>query len=113
VQQYVAKLQAALASEAPRLQAVFEKPGAQELVADVQWGLLQRFAARSIKFAMGIQGGEGSGSAPPAAAISAGAAAIGTTSSSGLAGASGGSGPSGGSSGIAGSSGRGGLQPAL
>lgn len=61
MQQYLAKLQAALSESAPRLQAVFEKPGAQELLADVQWGLLQRFAARSIKFAAGLGEGLGSG----------------------------------------------------
>lgn len=111
VQQYVAKLQSALSAEAPRLRAVFDKPGAQQLVAEVQWGLLQRFAARSIKFAMGVQGAEGSGEAStPAASPYAGGS---SSSSSGLAGAAGGSGPSGGSSGIAGSSGRGGAQPAL
>lgn len=68
VQQYLAKLQAALSESAPRLQAVFEKPGAQELLADVQWGLLQRFAARSIKFAAGLGEGLGGGSGSGAAA---------------------------------------------
>ena len=55
------RLQEALAGAAPRLQAVFEKPGAQELVADLQWGLLQRFTARGIKFAAGLQDGGGGG----------------------------------------------------
>ncbi|KAL4858875.1 Protein ACTIVITY OF BC1 COMPLEX KINASE 3 [Chlorella vulgaris] len=61
VQQYVARLQAALSGAAPRLQTIFEKPGSQELVADVQWGLLRRFAARSIKFLTGISDSAGGG----------------------------------------------------
>ncbi|PSC69892.1 putative aarF domain-containing kinase chloroplastic [Micractinium conductrix] len=68
VQQYLQKLQAALSGSAPRLQAVFEKPGAQELLADVQWGLLQRFAARGIKFVSGLSDG-GSGTSSSAAAL--------------------------------------------
>lgn len=55
VQRYVSTLRDTLSASAPRLQAVFEKPGSNELLADVQWGLLQRFAARSIKFALGLQ----------------------------------------------------------
>lgn len=63
VQGYLSRLQASLSEAAPRLQAIFERPGAQELVADVQWGLLQRFAARSIKFVSGLQEGAGDGGA--------------------------------------------------
>ncbi len=68
VQQYLQQLRDSAAGAAPRLQAILERPGAQELLADVQWGLLQRFAARGIKFAMGIadsssgSGGAASGS---------------------------------------------------
>lgn len=65
VQQYVARLQAALSGAAPRLQTIFEKPGSQELVADVQWGLLRRFAARSIKFLTGISDSAGGSSTNP------------------------------------------------
>ena len=61
VQQYFQQLQSVLGAAAPRLQALFEKPGSQELLADVQWGLLQRFAARGIKLAMGLQSGGGDG----------------------------------------------------
>jgi hypothetical protein len=71
VRGYLARLQASLSEAAPRLQAIFERPGAQELVADVQWGLLQRFAARSIKFFSGLQdtaGGGGGGGAAVAKA---------------------------------------------
>ena len=42
--------------------------GAQELLADVQWGLLQRFAARGIKFVSGLSDG-GSGTSSSAAAL--------------------------------------------
>ncbi len=52
---YLGALRGSLSAAAPRLQALFEKPGANELLADLQWGLLQRFAARSIKFALGVQ----------------------------------------------------------
>jgi hypothetical protein len=55
VQQYVSQVRAALSDTTPRLQAIMEKPGAQELLADVQWGLLQRVAARGIKLIAGLQ----------------------------------------------------------
>lgn len=72
LQQYLQKLQAVAAEAAPRLQAVLEKPGAQELLADVQWGLLQRFTARGIKFAAGLQEGGSSSSANSLPASSSG-----------------------------------------
>ncbi|PRW44567.1 putative aarF domain-containing kinase chloroplastic [Chlorella sorokiniana] len=75
VQQYVQQLRDSAAASAPRLQAILERPGAQELLADVQWGLLQRFAARSIKFAMGAADG-GSGSSGSIAASSSGSASV-------------------------------------
>ena len=72
VQQYLQQLRDSAAASAPRLQAILERPGAQELLADVQWGLLQRFAARGIKFAMGVaDGGSGSGSGSSGSAIAA------------------------------------------
>ena len=55
LQAYLASLQEALSAVTPRLRTLFEKPGANELLADLQWGLLQRFAARSIKFVLGAQ----------------------------------------------------------
>ena len=67
VVQYWQQLQAALGAAAPRLQTVLEKSGAQELVADVQWGLLQRFAARGIKFVSGLADGGSSGAASSSA----------------------------------------------
>lgn len=64
VQRYISQLQAVLSESAPRLQTVFEKPGAQELLADLQWGLLQRFMARGVKFMAGISDPNSSGTAP-------------------------------------------------
>ena len=61
MQHYLQTLQAGAAGAAPRLQAILERPGAQELLADVQWGLLQRFTARGIKFAAGLADGGGGG----------------------------------------------------
>ena len=46
---YVGQLRSALSGTAPRLRALLERPGAQELLAEVQWGLVQRVAARGIK----------------------------------------------------------------
>eukprot|EP00887_Chlorella_sp_A99_P005015 scaffold4.g5015.t1 len=76
VQAYLASLQERLAGASPRLAALLERPGAQELVAEVGWGLAQRFAARSIKFVAGLQapppsaggGSSGADGAPKAAA---------------------------------------------
>lgn len=54
---------------------MFEKPGANELFADLQWGLLQRFTARSIKFVLGLQQ-QGQQAEQGAAAGGGGAAAV-------------------------------------
>lgn len=90
VQQYISKLQAVLSESAPRLQAVFEKPGAQELISDVQWGLLQRFAARSIKFISGLQDSasgatSGTAAAPVKSTSSSGRIGVGASGASGSA----------------------------
>ncbi|GAB4814519.1 hypothetical protein N2152v2_001565 [Parachlorella kessleri] len=69
LQAYVAALQESLSAVTPRLRTLFEKPGANELLADVQWGLLQRFAARSIKFVLGAQPGAGQQAPAPEARV--------------------------------------------
>ncbi len=51
----MSSLRETVAGTTPRLRALLERPGANELLADLQWGLLQRFAARGIKFVMGAQ----------------------------------------------------------
>lgn len=43
------KVQQALQSSDPRLRKLIEKPGAQEMLADIQFGLVQHAMARSIK----------------------------------------------------------------
>jgi hypothetical protein len=55
---WLASLREIVSTAGPQLRAILNRPGAQELLANVQWGLLQRFAARSVKFVMGWQGGE-------------------------------------------------------
>lgn len=56
LQQYLQALQDRLAEGSPRLRALLDKPGAQELVVEVGWGLANRGAARSIKLLAGLQG---------------------------------------------------------
>ncbi len=77
---YVGELRAALSAQAPRLQALLATPGAQEVLADLQWGLVQRVAARAVKLALaaGAEGarlaGGGTGAAAAAEATAAEAA---------------------------------------
>jgi aarF domain-containing kinase len=59
---WLASLREIVSTAGPQLRAILNRPGAQELLANVQWGLLQRFAARSVKFVMGWQGGLSRGS---------------------------------------------------
>lgn len=56
---YMNQLQSTLASTGPRLRALLERPGAQELLVEVQWGLVQRVAARAVKFFAALQQGSG------------------------------------------------------
>ena len=68
---WVQELQGAAGEAAPRMQALLARPGAQELLADVQWGLTQRAAARGIKLLAGWGAGSaGGGSVLPGAAPS-------------------------------------------
>ena len=53
---FVGQLRDGLASTGPQLRSLFEKPGAQELLLDIQWGLVQRMAARGVKLFMALTG---------------------------------------------------------
>lgn len=53
LRQYVSDLTSSLGSATPRLQAVLQKPGAQQLLIDVYAGLVQRVAARGVRLATG------------------------------------------------------------
>lgn len=60
----VRQVREALAASGPRVRSLLERPGAQELILNVQWQLTQRVAARSIKlfaalFSGGTDGGQG------------------------------------------------------
>lgn len=59
-----------LAASGPRVRALLERPGAQELILNVQWQLTQRIAARSIKLFAALFGesGGGQGNGKPTAA---------------------------------------------
>lgn len=50
---WIRSLSEAVSAAAPQLRSILNRPGAKELLADVQWGLLERFAARSVKFVLG------------------------------------------------------------
>jgi aarF domain-containing kinase len=55
---YLSQLQTAFEAAAPRLGEVLSTPGAQELVAEAQMGLARRVAARAVKLATGMAGGD-------------------------------------------------------
>jgi aarF domain-containing kinase len=63
---FVNQLRDGLSATGPRLRSLFEKPGAQELVLDVQWGLVQRVAARGVKLFMAATGTSGAEEQGPA-----------------------------------------------
>ncbi|KAG7674837.1 hypothetical protein Ndes2526B_g07677 [Nannochloris sp. 'desiccata'] len=54
--EFVGQLRDGLSATGPRLRSLFERPGAQELLLDVQWGLVQRVAARGVKLFMAATG---------------------------------------------------------
>ena len=53
----------------PQFRTLMERPGTQEFMMDIQWGLLQRMAARAVKLFSFIGGGGGEGAAVGAAAV--------------------------------------------
>jgi predicted unusual protein kinase regulating ubiquinone biosynthesis (AarF/ABC1/UbiB family) len=53
---FVGQLRDGLSASGPRLRFLFERPGAQELLLDVQWGLVQRVTARGVKLFMAATG---------------------------------------------------------
>jgi hypothetical protein len=55
VQQLVYTVQSGVGQVWPQLQQLAQQPGAAELAKDVSNALVQRFAARAIKFAFGVQ----------------------------------------------------------
>jgi hypothetical protein len=60
------ELRSVAGAAAPRLRALLERPGAQELMADVQWGLAQRVAARGVKLVLAAGGMLGAARGAPA-----------------------------------------------
>lgn len=57
--QLVEQIRSTLAATGPQVQALFEKPGAQELLLEVQAGLAQRIVARGVKMVAGAAEGWG------------------------------------------------------
>ena len=55
VQQLVVQVQSGVGQVWPQLQQLVQQPGAVELAKDVSNALVQRFMARAIKFAFGVQ----------------------------------------------------------
>lgn len=60
---FVNQLRSALSGVGPRLRSLLERPGAQELLAEVQWGLAQRVAARGVKMFAAVAGAASGGPA--------------------------------------------------
>lgn len=71
VQAWVASYRDLLASTAPRLQTLLQRPAAMAVVSQLQSGLLERFTARAVKFVAG-----GAGLLTAAAAQSGSEAAV-------------------------------------
>jgi len=60
VSTFVGQLRSAIARGGPRVREIMERPGAQELWLDVQFGLAQRVAARGVKLVIAATAGWGS-----------------------------------------------------
>lgn len=56
VQTWVLSYRDLLASTAPRLRTLLQRPAAMSVVAQLQSGLLERFTARAVKFVAGGAG---------------------------------------------------------
>ena len=66
---FVSQLRTTLSANWPQFRTLMERPGTQEFMMDIQWGLLQRMAARAVKLFSFIGGGGGEGAAVGAAAV--------------------------------------------
>lgn len=69
MQAWVASYRDLLAGTAPRLRALLQRPAATSVVSQLQSGLLERFAARAVKF---VAGGAGLLSASLSTAVTEG-----------------------------------------